>query len=502
MPGRRTGAWISSTVAAVLVGGLAVWLWSRPALDTGAVRSLAVLPLENLSGDPEQEYFADGMTEALIGELGRLDGLRVISRTSVMQYKAARRPLPQIASDLGVNTVLEGSVLRSGDRVRITAQLIDARDDRHLWSESYERDLRDVLTLQGDVARTIAVEIDVTLEPRRSAPRINPGAYEAYLKGRYFVERHTAPDTLKALQYFNRAIEADPDSPLAYAGMADAFACSPFHPWTAPRSDRWPSKPEHVMGRAKSAAAKALELDPSVAEAHTALGLVAFMREGDFVTGERFLRAALDLKPGYEFGHRIYAYHLALLGRLDEALREMQRALELDPLSAATNSALGELYEWRREKDLAVSQWKRALDLDPGHPGAHQQRGTHLCSNGNTEEGVAALEKAGALSPDDPLILGDLGYCYGVSGTRRKAEEILQRLTEWSKNEYVSPMSFARVQMGLRNRDQVFEWLERAYEVRALDLTFVGLDRRFDPLHSDPRFESLLRRIGLPARVG
>jgi TolB-like protein len=252
MPGRRTGAWISSTVAAVLVGGLAVWLWSRPALDTGAVRSLAVLPLENLSGDPEQEYFADGMTEALIGELGRLDGLRVISRTSVMQYKAARRPLPQIASDLGVNTVLEGSVLRSGDRVRITAQLIDARDDRHLWSESYERDLRDVLTLQGDVARTIAVEIDVTLEPRRSAPRINPGAYEAYLKGRYFVERHTAPDTLKALQYFNRAIEADPDSPLAYAGMADAFACSPFHPWTAPRSDRWPSKPEHVMGRAKS----------------------------------------------------------------------------------------------------------------------------------------------------------------------------------------------------------------------------------------------------------
>ncbi len=470
----------------------------------GPILSVAVLPLDNLSGDPEQEYFTDGMTEALIAQLGHLSGIRVISRTSVMRYKGSTEALPAIAKALNVDAILEGSVLKAGERVRITAQLIDARSDDHLWAKSYERDLRDILSLQREVAEAVSAEVGLRIgdRPQRRTPRrdpVNPDAHEAYLKGLYFGWKMKPEPKAKQVAYYEEAIRADPSYALPYAGLADAYSCTPTHAWYMPESQGWPSVPQELMARAKLNADKALELDDSLAEAHNSLGLVRLFGDWDWAGAEASFQRAIEIDPSYWWAHLAYGLLLSFTGRLDEALAEMQRAYEFDPLNTIVIVQLAELHAWRGDHDQAHSWWEKALELDPAYPLHHQSLVTSLCRHGQTDAAIASLEQAVAAAPDDPLIAADLGYCYGVSGRHEEASEILRRLEKISERTYVSPMDRAMIQVGLDDTDAAIEALERAYEDRAFFLPYLGLDGPYEALRSDPRFTDLLERIGLPA---
>jgi TolB-like protein/lipoprotein NlpI len=490
----------SAAILLALLAGAGWWMLRTPG-SRGPIRSLAVLPLDNLSENREQEYFTDGMTDALITDLAKLGSLRVISRTSTMRYKGARKSLPEIARDLNVDGVIEGSVLRAGESVRITVQLIDARSDHHLWSQSYERDLRDVLALQGQVARAIAQQIELELSTNdrdqlASARRVNAAAHEAYLKGRYFAHKETAEGGRKAVEYFEEALRHDPDYALAYSGLADSWSCTPTHAWTSDGSRYWPHAPEEVVAKARWAAEKALELDPALAEAHNSMGLVEAFGEWSWSRGEESMRRALELDPSSWWAQYAYALLLAVTGRLDEGLVEMERAVALDPLHSSTIVYLGEMYAWKGEHEKAVAQWEKAQEIDPGYPRLHQTLGVSLCKRDTKTIGL--LEQARALTPDDPLILADLAYCYATSGRRDEARSLLSQLEEQSRRGYVNPMSFALIHVGLGQVEEAFGWLERAHETRAFLLPFIGVDLPYEPMRSDPRFASLLRRMGLP----
>ena len=491
----------AAAIILALLAGAGWWALRPEPGSRGPIRSLAVLPLDDLSDDPEQEYFTDGMTDALIADLAKLNSLRVISRTSTMRYKGARSSLPEIARDLNVDGVIEGSVLRAGDSVRITVQLIDARSDHHLWSQNYERDLRDVLALQGEVARAIAQQIELELSTGdqnrlASARRVNPESHEAYLKGLYFAHKETAEAGRKAVDYFEQAIRLDPDNALPYSGLADAFSCTPTHAWISDGSS-WPHLPEKVIAKARFNAQKALELDPTLAVAHNSMGLVEAFGEWEWSRGEESIKRAIELDPSSWWAHYMHGVVLAITGRLDEGLVEMERAVALDPLASSTIVYLGEMYAWKGEHEKAVAQWKKAQEIAPGYPRLHQSLGVSLCKTDTTT--LYALEQARALAPDDPLILADLAYCYAKSERLDEARSLLSQLEEQARRSYVSPMSFALIHVGLGQVEEAFTWLERAYETRAFLLPFIGVDLTYAPLRSDPRFADLLRRMGLPA---
>jgi TolB-like protein/Tfp pilus assembly protein PilF len=463
---------------------------------TGAqqIRSLAVLPLENLSRDPNQEYFADGMTEQLITDLAQISALKVISRTSVMQYKGVRKPLPQIAQELGVDAVVEGSVQRAGDRVRITAQLIDARADWHLWARSYERDLRDVLALQDEVAQAIANELKIELasqgQPRLAASRpVDPQAYEAYLKGRYYSNKRTEKDVQQSVEYFQQAVENDPNYAPAYSGMADAYALLGYR-------GELPSN--EALSRGKAAARKAVELDDSLAEAHASLAFIAETLEWDWPTAEQEYKRALELNPGYAAGHNWYAGYLMYLGRFEEGIAEAKRARELDPLSLAINNALGGRLLLAGRENEAVEQIQKTLEMDPHFAPAHNQLGWAYLRQGKNEEAVAEFQKGVALSGSDPNESIDLGYAYAVMGKRDQAKKILATLKRKRERSFVSPAGLAIVAGALGDKDEAFGWLNKAYELRDPQLTYLKVGPRFTPLRSDPRYQDLLRRMGLP----
>jgi len=463
---------------------------------TGAqhIRSLAVLPLENLSRDPNQEYFADGMTEQLITDLAQISALKVISRTSVMQYKGARKPLPQIAQELGVDAVVEGSVQRSGDRVRISAQLIDARADQHLWARSYERDLRDVLALQDEVAQAIANELKIELasqgQPRLAGSRpVDPQAYEAYLKGRYYSNKRTEKDVQQSVEYFQQAVEKDPNYAPAYSGMADAYALLGYR-------GELPSN--EALSRGKAAARKAVELDDSLAEAHASLAFIAETLEWDWPTAEQEYKRALELNPGYAAGHNWYAGYLMYLGRFEEGIAEAKRARELDPLSLAINNALGGRLLLAGRENEAVEQIQKTLEMDPNFAPAHNQLGWAYLRQGKNEEAVAEFQKGVALSGSDPNESIDLGYAYAVMGKRDQAKKILATLKRKRERSFVSPAGLAIVAGALGDKDEAFGWLNKAYELRDPQLTYLKVGPRFTPLRSDPRYQDLLRRMGLP----
>jgi TolB-like protein/DNA-binding winged helix-turn-helix (wHTH) protein/Flp pilus assembly protein TadD len=468
-------------------------LRSRAPAPTG-IRSLAVLPLENLSGDDSQNYFADGMTDELITDLAQISALRVISRTSAMVYKGARKPLPQIARELNVDAVIEGTVLRSGDQVRITAQLIEASTDKHLWSQSYEGELRDTLALQNRVASAIADQIRISLTPQEQAALkdvkvVNPEAYESYLKGRYFWNKRTADGLKVALAYFTQAIEEDPKYAQAYSGLADTYALLGDWQYAV-------MTPKEALPKAKAAALKALELDSALGEAHTSLAVCLDGFDWDFDAAEKEFQRAIELNPGYATAHHWYAWHLSHIGRNKEAIAEMRKAEDLDPLSLIIKTELAELLVLAHAYDESIRQSRKTIEMDPNFALAHNQLGQAYFQKQMYEPAIAELEKSVQLSGGSPACIANLARAYAASGRRSEAEMLLSDLKKRSSPNASLASQIAIVYAALGDRDQAMNWLEKGYEERFNP--GVLLRPGLDPLRSDPRFQNLLHRVGLP----
>ena len=459
--------------------------------DVPRVRSLAVLPLENLSRDPEQEYFAEGLTEALITTLAKIGELRVVSRTSAMQYKGVHKPLREIARELEVDAIVEGTVLRAGDRVRITAQLIDAAKESHLWAESYERDLRDVLTLQSEVAQAVAREVQVKLTPQEQAyiahvRRVDPVAYEAYLRGRY--HWNGRPGVRKSIEYFEQAIAKDPTYAAAYTGLADCLSAL----------SAWGVVPANEgCVKAKVLAEKALKLDPGLGEAHASLALAA-MYDFDFLTAQREFERSIELNPRYATGHHLFGFYLGAMGRYEEAYTEVQRAIRLDPFLGLPNAFLGYIYLYGRRYDQAIEQFVKTIELDPDSAFAHGGLGWAYRCKSLHEPAVAAARKAVELW-HGPSPVSWLGEAYAAAGRRDEAHKILEQLHELSKQRYVTPYGVARIYATLGKKEEALHWLEAAYHERAEWMVLLKVDPCLDDLRSDPRFQDLLRRMNFPS---
>ena len=459
------------------------------------IHSLAVLPLANLSGDPQQEYFADGMTEELIASVSQIGALRVISRTSVMQYKAAKRPLPEIARALNVDAVVEGSVLRSGDSVRITAQLIDAKSDRHLWAQSYQRDLRDVLALQGDVARAIAREVEVKLTGAERARlershSIDPKAHEAYLQGRVFLDEGTEESLKKALDSFQRAIQIEPNYAGAYSGLASYYAILPFYSQFSPAQ---------VFPQARAAALRAVELDENLPEAHASLAYIRAYYEWDWAAAEREFQRAIELRPSYADAHFSYSRFLAASGRPERAMAEIRRARELDPMESSLKANTALLSYFGGRYDEALKELLDLRRLEPKLPIVHWGIGLVEEQTRSFAEAIASLQEATTLSASLNF-KSSLAHAYAVAGRRDEARAILGEIEERSKNAYVPSYFSALVYAGLGDADRAFERLERAYQERSTVLAYLQLDPRLANLRGDPRFSDLLRRVGRPQK--
>jgi TolB-like protein/DNA-binding winged helix-turn-helix (wHTH) protein/Flp pilus assembly protein TadD len=501
-PSRRS--WMLATTVAVLlvlialgaifdVGELRTHLQASAAPQ---IRSLAVLPLQNLSPDPEQEYFSDGMTDALITSLAQIGSLKVISRTSSMQYKQSHKSLPEIARELNVDGIVEGTVQRSGYHVRITAQLIDARHDQHLWAESYESDLRDVVALQDKVSSAIAKEIRINVRPEKSsplpsAPVINREAYELYLKGRYFWNKRNAEGFKKALDYFQQAVERDPGYAPAYAGLADTYSLL-----GAAGYDLM-SRAE-AMEKARSAAQKALLIDGALAEAHASLAYVTYSYDWNWVGAGKEFERAIALDPNYPTAHQWYSEYLDDLGRGEEALVEAQTALTLDPLSINANHQLARAQYFVRRWDQAIDTTQKTLEMDPNFAIAHLRLGRAYAAKGLYPEAIKQFHEFSNLSGDVPMATASIGNALARSGDRPGAIRALNGLRLFSKHNHVPSICFALVHAGLGDNDQAIAWLEQAYKERSDFLLVLNVDPLFDPLRRDPRFQELLRRVGFP----
>jgi TolB-like protein/Tfp pilus assembly protein PilF len=465
-------------------------------IETSAPRieSLAVLPLENLSGDPEQEYFADGMTEALITSLAKIGALHVISRTSAMRYKKTDKSLPQIARELNVDAVVEGTVQRIGRRLRISAQLVQAFTDMHLWAECYERDLRNVLALQSEVAQAIAEEVQAKLTPQERAHiaqvhPVDPEAYEAYLKGRYHWNRHSAEGFGKAVQYFQEAIAKDPTYAAAYTGLADCFSILGM--WGL-------VPPDEGCGKAKALALQALEMDSSLAEAHVSLAWATMWYDYDFLAAEREFERSIELNPRDATAHHFFGFFLALMGRYEEAYTELKRAIRLDPHSGVIHCSLGFVYSSARRYDQAIQQLEKALDLDRDMAGAHGVLGYTYLFKSLHEPAIAALRKGVELSQGASVFLASLGEAYAAAGYRDEAQKTVDHLTQLSKQRYVMPYPVARIYTALGKKDEALRLLETGYRERAALMVFLKIDPPLDALRSEPRFQDLLRRMNFP----
>jgi TolB-like protein/DNA-binding winged helix-turn-helix (wHTH) protein len=461
------------------------------------IQSLAVLPLQNLSADPAQEYFADGMTEALITDLAKIPGLKVISRTSIMQYKGSHKRLPQIAQELGVDGVIEGAVLRSGDRVRITAQLVRAATDQHIWAESYERDMRDLVTLQDEVARSIATQIQKQIAPLAAqrlatSAAVNPQAREDYLKGRYFWNLRSEAGYLKAIDYFEAAITEDPQYAQAYAGSADAYALLGSMP-----NSKIPR--DIAMPKAKEMALTAVKLDDSLADAHTSLAFVEMHYEWRFREAEQEFKRAMDLDPNYSVAHHWYAYDLAAMGRTDEAVAEVKRARQTDPLSAIINTDVAEILYFARRYDQALLQARATLEMDPNFAHAHRVLERIYDEMHMFPEAIAEGQRAVALSGNDTWMLLDLAGTYALAGNKTEMEDCLRKASDVSPGGVLPDAgATAEIYVTRGEVDRALKVMESAYRRRDGGLILLNADPRFDSLKSNPRFLQLLQRIGLP----
>jgi TolB-like protein/tetratricopeptide (TPR) repeat protein len=459
--------------------------------DPKNIRSLSVLPLADLSGDPAQGYFADGMTEALITSLAKIEKLRVISRTSVMQYRGTRKSLPRIARELNVDAVLEGSVLRSGERIRITAQLIHAPSDQHLWAASYERDFRDVLSLQDEIARHVAGQVRIMLTPEerarlQSARPVDPQAHELLLKGRYHRNKRTEENVKKALSYFDRAIASDSTWSEGYVGVADCYNMLGYY---------CALSPQQAYSKSESAAQKALQLDSSRAEAHAALGVVKRDYEWDWSGAEQQFQRALELNPGC-----VEAYHwrgtlFGMQHRHAEGLRDKEKALSLDPLSVIFRTDVGRLHYFERLYDPALEHYLAALEMDPHFFFVHILLGQAYLQKGMFKSALAALKTAARLSDDSTFALARLAQGYAIAGEPEKALLLLKRLHGIAARKYVAPFEIALIHVGLMDYNEAFAWLEKAFDQRSIWLGYLQVEPQLDPVRDDPRFRELLQRM-------
>jgi eukaryotic-like serine/threonine-protein kinase len=480
---------IVAALFAANVGGLRRRIFDG-APSTG-IKSLAVLPLENLSGDTQQQYFADGMTEELTTALAQVSSLRVVSRTSAMRYRGTQKSVPEISRELNVDAVVEGSVEREGDRVRITAQLIQGPSDTHLWAKGYERDLRDSLRLQDEVAQAIVDEIQLKLTPQEQAhfahsESVDPDAHENYLRGLFHLNLRNGPDERKAIELFQAAIKKDPSYAAAFAALAEAYRALIFNSNVAPAD---------VAPLSMSAARRALELDDNLAEAHVCLAgnLVDYV--WDWAGAEKEFQTALRLNPNSALAHSSYAHLLRQEGNLEESIREGRRGIELDPVSAVANFMVSQsLYEARRY-DEATSQLRKTLELEPRFWPAHLYLGKTLAEEGTFPEALEELNKAGNFTAEP---LATIGYVYGRMGHAPDARKVLADLQTQSKSAFIAPSMFARVCIGLGDTEQAFAWLEKGYEQHDFWLTFITREPVYDSLRSDPRFQELVHRIAFP----
>ncbi len=492
--GLGTMAVIVTLLIAGNVGG-----WRQRLLgqaDASRIQSLAVLPLVSLSPDPQQEYFADGMTDELIATLGKIGALRVISRTSVMPYKETKKTLPTIGRELNVDAVVEGSVLRSGNQIRITTQLVQVKNERQLWAESYERKLTDILLLQSDVARAIAAGIRIELAPQEqrrlsSTRSVNPEAYDAYLQGRFYGNQRSQEGVQRCLEYFQKAVALDPSYALAYAGMADSYIVLMANHWLAPGE---------AIPPGRTAALKALSLDDSLAEAHTSMASITEL-DWEWAAAEKEYQRALQLNPSYATAHLWYAVFLSEMGRHDEAVAQARSALDIDPLSLISQTVLGQTLYNAHRYDEAQHSLAGVLKLDPHFWPALYCAGVTHALGGRFDEAVADLNQAANLSPADDMALSALAYAYGRAGKKEKARTVLEQLNKLSRQRYVSGYLFAVSYAGLGQNTKALQSLERAYQERDTLMTWIGAEPMLDSLRSDQRFQNLLNRMNLSQAV-
>jgi TolB-like protein/DNA-binding winged helix-turn-helix (wHTH) protein/Flp pilus assembly protein TadD len=490
---------LALTVLAFVTAGSALWpvlkIWQRPGAAF-PVRAIAVLPLDNLSGDPSQDYFVDGMTDQLTTDLAKVSSLRVISRTSAMRYKGAKKGLPEIARELNVDAIVEGSVVRAGKRVRITAQLIHAPTDQHLWAETYDGELGDVLRLQSEVAQAIAQQVRAQLTPQqqarfRSPPVVNPEAYEAYLKGRYYLSNQftRAQPLVLAKSYFEESVRKDPGFALAYSGLADSYVYLALFGQLSPDS---------ASRSAREALHKALELDDTIGEVHDTLALLSWRFEWNWDAAGREFDRAIALAPSYSCAHEDRAEYLSFMGRRAEAMAEIAKSSELDPGPSSAMAESGAYYQLRDYEGL-VQASRRGVRSNPNEWIEHYQLGVGYQATGKRLEAVSEYQKAVELSDGNLDATASLAHLYAVLGRRTEAEKILRDLGRKSKTAYVSPYTIATIYAGLGEKDKAFQFLEKAYQEKSLDISWqIKADLRIDNLRSDPRFQTLLRRVGLP----
>ena len=479
-----------------LLAALAYWAWHGSSMRAGSATEkviLAVLPFDNLSRDPDQEFFSDGLTEEMIAQLGNLnpERLTVISRGSVAKYKDSRLAANQIGRELHADYLVQGSVRRASDRVRITVQLIQVRDQTDLWAESYDRELKDILALQDSVSRTIANQIHVTLTPgqqtRLRGVNLDPEAYEAYLKGRYYWNKRTGDGLQKALFYFQQAINKDPAYGAAYSGLADCNSGLAWHGFKSPAE---------ALPAANAAALKAIEIEPRSAEAHASLGLVLTHR-WDWAGADAEFKQALQLDPRYANAHHWYGDYLSIMGRHDEALLEARQALELDPLNLMIGTWVGRRYYLAGKYELAIAQGRNTVELDANFAAAHLLLGENYVQVGQHQQGLAELQTAASLSGNSPLYLAQVAVAHALAGRKPEALQIVAQLQNIASTRYVSPYGLAQIYAALNDKEQTFKWLQIAYDDRAVWMSYLAVDPVFGSLRSDQRFQDLLRRVRL-----
>ena len=488
--------------AAALLAAVAYWAWRAaiPAESTSEKVILAVLPFDNLSRDPDQEFFSDGLTEEMIAQIGKLNPQRltVIARGSVAKYKDSRLAINQIGRELHADYLVQGSVRRASDRVRITVQLIKVRDQTDLWAESYDRELKDILVLQNSVVRTIANQIHITLTPGQqtrppSRTNVDPEAYEAYLKGRYYWNKRTGEGLLKALIYFQQAINKDPAYGAAYSGLADCNSGLAWHGFKSPAE---------ALPKASAAALKAIDIDPQSSEAHASLALV-LNHTWDWAGADTEFKRALRLDPRYANAHHWYGDNLSVTGRHDEALLEAKQALEIDPLNLMIGTWVGLRYYLARKYDLAIEQTRKTVELDAHFAAAHLVLGESYVQLGMREKGFEELHTAASLSGNSPLYLAQVGVAHASAGRQTEALRVIAQLQTLSGERYVSPYGLAQIYAALNDKEQSFKWLQIAYEDRAVWMSYLAVDPVFNGLHGDERFQELLRRVHLqPQQIG
>jgi TolB-like protein/DNA-binding winged helix-turn-helix (wHTH) protein/Flp pilus assembly protein TadD len=496
---RRIGTWVA-LAAALALGVAGSWLWTRDRHArtlSGAIRSVAVMPFDNLSGDAQQEYFADGVTDELITQLSKIRALRVISRSSVMRLKGSHGPLKEIARQLDVDAVVQGTVVQSADRVRVTAQVTQLNPERNLWAERYDRPRGDIVMLQGTLASEIADAIRVQLTPQertrltRARP-VDPDAHEALLKGRYYWTKRTEAATQKAIAYFEQAIAKDPGEAMAFVGLSDAYLSLALS-----EALQEALAPNEAFPKARLAAQRALEIDESLGEAHASLGHIKFQYDRDWRGAELEFKRAIELTPNYAYAHLTYALCLMWMGRVDEAIAEMMRARALDPLFPTIGPNLGLILARAHQYDRAIEECRKTLEFDPAFAFAHYRLGQIYILSGRYAEAIASLKQAVALSKESPRAMAELGLAYALHGSTGQARALIKTLQQRSRERYVSPFNVALIYGGLRDNDRTIAFLEEAERERSQSMNLLVLSPAFDGVRTDPRFTALVRHIGL-----